>query len=353
MRSQNYSVKIAMFTQPATFSIKLSSGDDAAAIAAQYPPNTSFVLKVNGQVQYEGWTDGYDVTVDTNGTSLEIKGRDILAPIHDSQILKDTSFTGLNASQIVEMAVKETGLNATVSLDVSKARKTRSGYTLIAYDDPPFTAKQAARLARAFVNETWYNFIHRHLEHSGLFLWAAPNKELIISKPDPNKAATYVLRRSAGEIVSVQRRVDTTKRFAEVYVYARGSTVRKTPKGLHDYKGMVSDPEMKAWGFSKLRTFRDSGILDDKGAELYAQRKLAQLNRSSMRLTYTVIGHSGNTVDKRRAVWTPDMMVQVEDPQVGISGKYWIESVEFRSPPSLTVLELIRPQDMTFGSDEP
>jgi len=352
--AQNYQVKIAVFTQPAAFGIKISRGDDARELMAKFPPRTPFRLFINDRLQYEGWTDAHEVSVDaSNGTSLTIRGRDLLAPIHDGEIIRDRSFENMSAEQLVEEAIKDTGLDATVTLDSTKARSTRSGYKLIAPVNPKITAKQQARLARAYVAESWYRFIKRHLDHSGLFLWAAPNGELVISKPDSEAKATFVIDREAqGEVIEARHTNDTTHRFAETYVYAKGSSIKKTKRGLQDYKGKAVDKEIQALGFTKIKTFRDSAVTNNEEATFFAQRKVAEANRAGWKLSYTVVGHSGYTVDGKRAVWTPDTMVQVTDTHLGISGKFWIESVDFKSPPTTTTLELIRPQDLLFGSDE-
>jgi prophage tail gpP-like protein len=90
-----------------------------------------------------------------------------------------------------------------------------------------------------------------------------------------------------------------------------------------------------------------------KQAAFVARRKIAEFNRESWQLNYTVSGHTTPSIiggAGGRAVWTPDTTVEIDDDELGIKGLYYVEGVTFsRSSKDTTTVHVMRIDDLVFG----
>src|SRR5262249_5014781 len=138
-------------------------------------------------------------------------------------------------------------------------------------------------------------------------------------------------------------------RYSEIKVFGRGGGRRH---GRSTIRGAAIDAEMQALGYKRLKTIRDANVENNAEAEFYAMRKVAEFARAGFLLRYVVAGHRIPTLrGGGRAVWTPDTCVEVDDDIHGLRGTFWLESVEFRRPPTTTTLALLRPEHLVFGAD--
>lgn len=394
---ENYTVKVAVLQQPAAFNVRLGDAGTAKGILAEVPPNTPFQLKIGDVPQFTGFTDGHAAS-DGNGTSVTVNGRDVLAKLHDADIDKERSFVEVTYADIVTAALDDVGLHDSLlfySNDASQIIRagsdvvtkgikggaaakqgTKSDFVdfsaglALAAKNGSITALAAAALAasptggastgvkhtvHAKLGERWLEFLHRHLEKAGLFLWADANGNIVLSSPNKEQKPSYVFVRQRGQlrnavnVTGASLRNDTTRRVSECVVYARCGG-RKSGRGkLH---GSFVDEEMVAYGIQRRRTLRDVNVFDEQQAVKYARHKVAEMNRASWNLTYTVSGHTAPTgVPGQRAVIVPDTIATVIDDELGLSGNYYIEAVEYRAPPTTTTITMMRLQDLVWEKD--
>jgi prophage tail gpP-like protein len=110
---------------------------------------------------------------------------------------------------------------------------------------------------------------------------------------------------------------------------------------------------MVALGYERPLVHRDVNVTNDKQAEFYARRVLAESRRASWQLIYTMAGHSTDSLLGGRAVWAVDTVVDVADDEFGLNGSLWIESVTHRrNPQTTTEIVLMRGDDLVFATGE-
>ena len=376
--AESWDVAESVFAQPATWAMQLGSSSVARELIQKYPKRTPFRLLVGGAVQMTGTLDAVSAGQSVGGPTLvKFRGRDALAPLHDSFVRAEQSFSDSTYADLVRRALKECGLNPD-ALRASNAanRKAKAGVVvtqsqeishltveeILSSFDKPGTVTLGATTIReqqSKANETWHEFVRRHIDRAGLFLWAAADGTFILSQPDGAQAPTYRLVRPAegsnggSNVLSMEFDDDSTHRHSEAIIYGKGGGRKH---GRAKSKGGFVDKEMTAAGYDQAVVFRDVNVQNGSEAAFFAQRKLAEERRSGWRLEYVIAGHtlaaiSGNGSD--RAVVVPDTTVEVIDDEIGINGVFYIEAVRRqRSPQTTTSIRLMRLTDLIFGQTE-
>lgn len=352
--SEHFEVKVGVLTQPAAFGINLGVRDGAGKLRKKYPKGTPFRVSVNDCIQAEGKIDACQLRRTTSGTAVAFRGRDIMSDLLESDVDSEVSYEGKTIEQLVETALKEAGVDYTsIAVNAAAARRTRSGANTLVFKEPTYNPKAIKRLARGKVNESWYHFLRRHLDHAGLMIWAGPGKQIIVSRPNANQPPTYRLWVRGNE--SRPRVIDTNLddgsegRYARVRIFSRSGGGRRGGRKVH--LGEAVDQEMVGLGFKNLKTIRDVEVGDPEEANFYARRKIAEFARQAFKFDYTVAGLGADLVQGGRGLWTPDTMLDLDDADYELRGKFWIESVAFSSPPTTTRFVLLRPEYLTFGVD--
>lgn len=368
--AERYLVRMSILTQPAAFSLTLGTGQGLAELIRSTRPNDPFQLRINGAQVMTGRIDGWS----SSGTTgvLQVEGRDALAPLHDAYLLQEQTFKDDTYAQFTRKVMDTVGLSgvplvfsnranraAIMGFDPESARVNNqaSGQVPRAVESLTLASGQGGGIKKhvqSQLGERAYEFLKRHLDRAGLFLWAAADGSFVLSEPNTDQAGVMLIQRSAGSSPEFSDVLDhnfqnkATDRFSSVVVYTRGETKRA---GRSKANATVRDSEMQGWGFQRPLAFRDPDADTPAKAEFMARRKLAESRRKGWRLSYKLSGHVAGSKAGKRLVWAPDSMVDVQDERLGISGFYWIESVTFSSDPqSSTTLELMRPEDLIFGS---
>src|SRR5688572_12227256 len=105
-----YQVRASVLEQPAAFSMQLGWSKVARELVTKYPPHTPFGLIIGTRLIQTGWTDAIDVQVGGGGTTVEIRGRDALAPLYDGYVDADTSFSEKSYLELTRRALEKVGL---------------------------------------------------------------------------------------------------------------------------------------------------------------------------------------------------------------------------------------------------
>ena len=351
---ESYTVKMSVLQQPAAFSVRLGDSGTAKGIMEAVPPNTPFQLLIGATPQFTGYTDGYSAT-DSSGTSVTVMGRDVLARLHDAFVDKERSFVDISHAEVVTEALNDVGLtDALLFYTNADNQDIRAGVDVFTTEVKQSGGAILRHTVHAKLGERWLDFLTRHLEKVGLFIWADANGNIVLAAPNKDQKPLYRFERKRGQlrnqvnVISAELKNDTTKRASEVVVYARAGGRRSGRGKLH---GTFVDTEMAALGFKRRVTYRDVNVMDEKQAEKYARHKIAEMNRAGWSLTYTLQGHTAPAKKGGRAVIVPDTMAEVEDDELGLSGTYYVEAVEHRAPPTTTVVTLMRPQDLVWEPD--
>lgn len=378
--AERYQVRLSALTQPAQFSLVLGTGGKLRELMRDASPNTPFELTIDKRRVMTGFLDGWE----TSGPSgiLQVEGRDALAPLHDAYLRQEETFKDDTYANLVRKVMDAVGLKSTPLAFSNRAnRKAILGAdpeAVVAYETGPDgklgkkveTQGQTPRAVESLqiaqgqgggtkkhpqsqLGERAYEFLKRHLDRAGLFLWAAADGSYVLSEPNTAQNAVLEIFRSQGAQPEFSLVVDsklsnkTQGRFSEISVYTRGETKKA---GRSKTVATLPDSEMLEWGFQRPFVMRDASADTAKKAEFMARRKMAESRRAGWRLSYTLSGHTtGSRLDKH-LTWAPDVMVRVSDARYGIHGNFWVESVTFAGAPHATTLvELMRPEDLVFG----
>lgn len=400
---EGYEVRQGVLTQPSAFSLRLGYGDCVRTLTEKYPPRTKFQLYIGDALRFTGYLDGYTVSDSGGASEVTFNGRDVLSRFHDAYIRADKTYTNRTYLEFVGAVLKDAiGENTVFATENTANRLTQSGLAgqggaggqsgvgtkrepIVALSSPEAIGKgigaildaaaaaktpapsggagaasatpQAQMLAKA--GERYYDFLKKELDRAGLCLWASADGEsFVLTSPDGNQSPIGRLVRKRGttgnivNVLSARYTFDTSKRFSEVLVYARGGGKKA---GRTKAKFRYVDQEMVDLGFDKPKVVRDPKCSTEKQAEYHARRTIAEANRGAINYVVTVAGHTFPSLrGGERAVWTPDTTVDVSDDELGIYGTWYLEQVTFRRHPQTTTeLLLCRVQDLIFSEDPP
>lgn len=412
---EQYSVRMAVLQQPAKFAVTLGASVEPRVLFEAYPPNTPFELFIGPSVKaFSGRTDAYgsegppstmnitgrdilarlhDARFDADRSYVNISYADLVYEVlKEVGGLEDRAIFSSNEANVVIRSgvgvITKPGIPGTpakagggpapagsprpssrpdgylseregrktaeveVNADVTPTR-TRKDPKKVEID-PGIPGVPTRYIVHAKAGERCLEVIERHLMKAGVMMWSDANGDFVVATPNPYQAPRYAFIRRRGQdrsvcnIVSHSFRNDTTHRVAKLKVFGRKAGGGKG-KGL--VSGEAVDQEMIDLGFTHAQVDRDANVFDDAQAVKYAMAKLAELNRAAWSLSYTIRGHTTPTADGGRAVVTPDTTAEVYDDELGIYGTFYVESVEYRSPPTQTTITLMRPQDLFFEVD--
>jgi prophage tail gpP-like protein len=377
---ESYEIRQAIIEQPAKFTLRLGHGDVARKLIEKYPPHTEFVLKMGDVVIQNGFTDGFVADDSSSATEVNFEGRDLSAILHDTYLLTQRSFAEQSYLQLLQTALKACGLNPDDVLSDNVANRKQGSGVVLPDIDPPYTIqvlqddasfidegaevvegtkRTVFQTIKTRLGETWYEFLKTQFDMAGLFLWAGSQRGFILAAPNPAQDPAYRIVRKRGQRqngVNVERhsyRNNFQRRFTKCAVYGHGGGRNF---GRTKNRGEWVDKEAsKVFGGDDIKPIvvHDNHVRTPKQAAFVARRKIAEFNRESWQLNYTVSGHTTPSIiggAGGRAVWTPDTTVEIDDDELGIKGLYYVEGVTFsRSSKDTTTVHVMRIDDLVFG----
>jgi prophage tail gpP-like protein len=330
----------------------------------RFPPGTPYSLSIGNVLQQTGIVDDPEASGDANvGESITLSGRDAIAKLVDGRIVDDASYTNETYSSLLRTVADEVyGPGYPISFTNEQNRMIQVGGEVIQSDLPPDpettqTGATKERPIRAKAGESHYKFLRDQYDRGGLFLFAGADGRLILTAPNASQAPVARIVRGKGEslrtgqVKAFKYKNATSCRFTDVVIYSR-SGGRKA--GRTTTRGAYEDAEMIGYGFARPLVLRDHNSASAGQADALARRKIAESRRAGRVLSYTVAGHTTIGFNGRdRVVWAMDTVVDVDDQDLGVQGSFWVESVEMsRGPETNTTINLMRPEDLVFGTDE-
>lgn len=416
LTSKDYDVSIAFLQVPNAFSLTIGSDATALDLMRRYPKNTPFALRINGIVQFMGWTDGFRLPRG-NGTEIQIVGRDALAKLHDDDIEHDRSFSNATFEELARAAFKSAGYD-TIDLRYDAAAHRRAVVGTPIVQTTTVTKKvlidlnQISVIDRTGIPENsdlnyapldirsvdeittevqetitkvtgykaekpieWkagtahFAALMKELARAGLFLRASVDPEgrnpnvFLLSEPSAAQAPIFGLARVLGDTVAenvvsvLPIGLDdiATGRHAKYIVRGRAGGGKD---GRQQIEAAFEDPEMLAAGFTKRKVVVDENAKTRAQAQFLARKLCAEARRVNRCFTYTVprrhtLPLLANPLE--RAIPTPDIVVALRDDDHGMDGLFWIERVRFRGSATggtFTDITLMCPEDLVFGTGE-
>lgn len=212
---------------------------------------------------------------------------------------------------------------------------------------------------KARVGQQRYAWLKEQYKRVGLFLWATPAGQFILSTPNSSQEPAFRLQRlrdgtpGDNNILSGGRRNDTVRRYSHTLVYGRAGG---GADGRRRIVGEFVDEEMVEWGLIKQISYEEQDVKTQKAADTLARRYGLEARRSSRSLVYTVPGHTAPSLIQpgQSFPYYVNTMAHVVDQKYGIDGVYYVSEVEFRrQPQSTSVITLLWPEDLDFAEGDP
>jgi prophage tail gpP-like protein len=375
--TESYEVRASVLTQPAAFSINLGHGGVALELMQKYPPKTKFKLTVNDIVVQTGLVDGVSSDDNSGATTVNFRGRDMLARLYDAFLPSEESFQEATYTDLVRKHLDAVGLkSAKITASNEANRKAITGSKVVELAPSEIeadlridadvdirkeikgTKKVIYATLKAKLGTRRYEFLKTQLDRAGLFLMAAGDGNFIIFRPTAKQepVARLVRQRGVslkpGSILRHSFRADTSRRHTKCIVYGHGGGRNF---GRSKNRGEFVDEQFSAvlgGEDAQVLVIHDNDAKTPKQAEFLARRRIAEDNRDANELTYTLAGHSAPGYNGGSIVWAPDTVVEVEDYELGIRGIRYVESVTMnRAPQTTTTIRLMRPNDLVFGEN--
>lgn len=390
---ESYRVNMGMLTVPATFEVVLGNGKLAQTLMPKFPPGTKFELQIAGNTQFTGKTDGWAVA-GSGGATLSLRGRDMLAELHDSLVSSEKSFGDVSLVDLTKHyldevygagkytlkasnAANRSAMSNTAGKKGTKVVKKASKLSEAKKGTPggpavPDAAKNIADLDKSIFLPTagtkgkgieaklgmhiYADLLKPQFDRAGLFLFADREGNFILTELGPENPPSYRLVHRDGAIDNMVESFSftntTEQRFAKCQVWGRRGGGKEARTAV---KGEFVDQEITALGLRKVLILEDEKCTTPEQCEFLAKRKIGESRRAGWQLRYTVGGHVTHALHGGGwCVWVPDSTVDVDDEELGISGPHYIEEVEHVGGQSTTTtMRLMRPTDVIFGAQPP
>lgn len=392
--AKEYDVSIAFLQVPNAFSITIGSGATALDLMRRYPKGTPFILKINGVVQFMGFTDGFRRRRG-EATELEIFGRDALAQLLTDEIQHDRSFNNATFEELTQAAFTGAGYeDVTIFYDATAHRQAVTGVPQIesykvkkTYKSGPVgtqgtsteivsqtadgsaydvaNVRMGVTTVETEVQEIrqrctgykaekpieWkagtghHSALNKDLARGGIFLRASvdpagknPNI-FLLGAPNAAQAPMFGLARlldrdPPANIVSVMPpQIDDSAVGRHAHYIVRGRT-GGGKDGRQQIEATFTDEDMVARGYNTHRVIVDEQAKTRTQAEYMARKACAEARRMGRVFTYTVPRRHTLpllSAPAQRAIPTPDVVVSLRDDEHGLEGDFWIERVKFRA----------------------
>jgi prophage tail gpP-like protein len=392
--TEHYEVKISFFQQPAAFTLrlgpKLISGENPNArrerliadVLAAARPGTEFELSVqrpdgNRVVVQSGRLDARG-SPSAEHLQVELKGRDWMAPLFDSYIEEEVSFTEKTYYDLTRKILDLVGLKETKDaagntrfglittpdnakrINASRRQRSKGNTELIRQTETGATSGTGTlvlKTLKAKLGTRYYDFLQDAYKLAALSLYATGEGNFVLTRPNIDQDPAFLFVRSVqpvqdgvrvedSNILSHAYQDDTTQRHSAIVVYGRSGGGKA---GRNGYRGEVTDHEMVDYGFNKKQTVHDEDVKSNAECEYVARKMIAEERRNGWRLSYTVAGHTMPSLQNAagRAIFGPDMIGRAEDDQLDIHANLWLDNITFsRGPDAKTTVDLCWPNDL-------
>lgn len=203
----------------------------------------------------------------------------------------------------------------------------------------------------------WVDVLEREFKLAGLFLWCDADGNFILARPNANQAPSYRLFRERNtdrlgtNIEKARYRNDTTQRHTRAVCYGQNG---KGKAGRNKLRGEWIDDELADSDFDAPITIHDRDVATNAQAKYLARKMIAEERRSGWTLVYTVTGHVTGLIsaaDGASTNWAVDTVIDVDDRELGIQRRFYLEQVKFSRAPVQTELTLMREEDLVFAED--
>ena len=394
LRPKSYEIQRDVFTQPCAFSFTLGEAELTTDLINRVHANDPFELRINETLVFTGRVDGFSSQADGNrGTEVTFRGRDMMTVLLGACATSEETFTDITYAELAEHALRAVlGPNVPFTL-VYTNDANRKAVTAAKTPTSNRTADQRAlgkeiligavqgglgqptssgtpapasatvsqppsRKIKVELGEAWYQGVLKpEFDRAGLTMMATADGNYYLGAPDTTQSTSGRLVRrtntdddtSITNILGHDFRLETTSRHSSYTVHFR-SGGGKTSRVNGD--GSIEDAEMKAFGINRPWVGKDEKIKTAAQADQYVKRKMCDERRASFHLVYRVAGHTTTGANGEEILWAPETVVDVDDDELDLHRKMYVESVRMIGFPQITELKVCRLQDILNATPE-
>lgn len=400
LRPKSYEIQRDVFTQPCAFSFTLGEAELTTDLINRVHANDSFELRINETLVFTGRVDGFSSTRDANrGTEVTFRGRDMMTVLLGACATSEETFTDITYAGLAEWALRAAlgpnvpftlvytndanrkavtaakaptsnrtanlraiGMSAAIGLGTGLAVGVGAALPPATPATPtpssPTVPQPPSRKIKVELGEALYpGVLKPEFDRAGLTMMATADGNYYLGAPDTTQSTSGRLVRrtntdddsSITNILGHDFRLETTSRHSSYTVHFR-SGGGKTSRVNGD--GSIEDAEMKAFGINRPWVGKDEKIKTAAQADQYVKRKMCDERRASFHLVYRVAGHTTTGANGEEILWAPETVVDVDDDELDIHRKMYVESVRMIGFPQITELKVCRLQDILNATPE-
>lgn len=395
--TKDYEVNASVIEQPARFDLSLGRAEQFSELRELLGKGGKFQLIVNDLVFQTGELDG--ISNSSGDRTIPVTGACLLKELAANHIRSERHFSESTYTDLTVAGMQDCGISALVFASNDANLKAITGYDIVAVNaeikEPELDAdgnavevtetdpvkgetKKTYRTIKAKLGTPWITFLARQYQRDGLFLWSAGDGNLVLAKPNPFRAPVASLWRKmiepaadgrpakfAGNIIGHRWVDQRSGRYTECIVYtgdAKGKKVfaKAVDFEMVQYLNREYYPEitLDQYNDDKFYCRRRRLVVHDKTArtvdrcQAIADRKLAETRRAGWKLQYQVVGHSIIGVNGQRMNWAHDIVINVNDDEIGFYGSLYVDTVKLAESMGTgrdCWLGVMRPGDMAFA----
>lgn len=135
---KEYDVTFGYFTTPSTASFTIGSNKTSLELMRQVPPGSLIAVRVNGVVQWVGFSDGFN-RIGTGATEITFSARDAMVQLVKAHIENERTFNNITLEGLAKAAIEGAGITDYQLL--ADAAAWRSAVTGVPIVDTQTTSK--------------------------------------------------------------------------------------------------------------------------------------------------------------------------------------------------------------------
>lgn len=268
-------------------------------------PGAACRVEIAGQVVIDGYIDTAAVSIDGDGHTLSVQGRDKTADLVDSAAVHEPDeWRGETLEDIAARLAEPFGVTVTAKADTGAA-----------FDDPnPFKIQQG---------ETAFDAIDRACRLRGIIPVPDGKGGLLLTRGEPTGAAEALVE---GEnIEAATSSEDMSQRFSKYIVKGQSA-------GSDDFYGEAAAGAKAEAEDKGVKRYRPSLVIAEVAASDLQVRADWEANiRAARSKTWEFVLSSWTQRDG--ALWLPNLSAPVRAPSLGVDRELLIVEVRFRKDP--------------------
>lgn len=321
-RWKEYTVNSNFLSPTDAWSFTFGTETEWKRLKDKIRPDRKFELYVDEALQATGWIDSRKAKRSiTGGVTVNVQGRDVLAPLCKANIHPDTATKGKTVEQIIEEAfrqvypgalmptiVYDNDANRAVVMDESKRyKKTKKG-----------KSKNVLEYYSARPQEGAFEFCVRLLRKNGLWMWGAADGSVVVSSPNYDQPASYLISCKRGDtVVQTSDAEDSWDRQnVPSHVIVRGKSASKEWQKSKVF-GRVYDTDSLRICPSYIQ--HDEATTADE-CKQFAMQELSRLKQEEKVYSVTCKGHRDPFTG---AVYAVDTIAKIDDEILDVHDDLW------------------------------